>query len=64
MKVKVFDGCCPDCKHPGDDCPLSKIQMILQMVFIAFLVLMLNYYYGIPKFYSETIALIAGYFIL
>ncbi|KAI8022634.1 Anaphase-promoting complex subunit 11 [Camellia lanceoleosa] len=18
----AFDGCCPDCKHPGDDCPL------------------------------------------
>ncbi|KAL8153443.1 hypothetical protein V2J09_011203 [Rumex salicifolius] len=18
----VFDGCCPDCKHPGDDCPI------------------------------------------
>ncbi|KAK6939374.1 Anaphase-promoting complex subunit 11, RING-H2 finger [Dillenia turbinata] len=20
----AFDGCCPDCKLPGDDCPLSK----------------------------------------
>lgn len=20
----AFDGCCPDCKFPGDDCPLSK----------------------------------------
>ncbi|KAF9622290.1 hypothetical protein IFM89_031093 [Coptis chinensis] len=19
---KAFDGCCPDCKLPGDDCPL------------------------------------------
>ncbi|GAU25570.1 hypothetical protein TSUD_260040, partial [Trifolium subterraneum] len=19
----AFDGCCPDCKLPGDDCPLS-----------------------------------------
>ncbi|KAI8823199.1 anaphase promoting complex subunit 11, partial [Fimicolochytrium jonesii] len=19
-----FDGCCPDCKIPGDDCPLGK----------------------------------------
>ncbi|KAI7983551.1 Anaphase-promoting complex subunit 11 [Camellia lanceoleosa] len=19
----AFDGCCPDCKHPGDDCPLK-----------------------------------------
>ncbi|KAF7272252.1 hypothetical protein GWI33_014940 [Rhynchophorus ferrugineus] len=19
-----FDGCCPDCKLPGDDCPLSQ----------------------------------------
>ena len=19
----AFDGCCPDCKMPGDDCPLS-----------------------------------------
>ena len=21
----AFDGCCPDCKLPGDDCPLGKI---------------------------------------
>ena len=20
----AFDGCCPDCKTPGDDCPLGK----------------------------------------
>lgn len=20
----AFDGCCPDCKLPGDGCPLSK----------------------------------------
>ncbi|XP_048499291.2 anaphase-promoting complex subunit 11 isoform X2 [Beta vulgaris subsp. vulgaris] len=20
----AFDGCCPDCKLPGDDCPLSR----------------------------------------
>lgn len=20
----AFDGCCPDCKLPGDDCPLGK----------------------------------------
>lgn len=20
----AFDGCCPDCKMPGDDCPLGK----------------------------------------
>lgn len=19
----AYDGCCPDCSHPGDDCPLS-----------------------------------------
>ncbi|KAM1243774.1 hypothetical protein ACFX2G_035990 [Malus domestica] len=22
----AFDGCCPDCKLPGDDCPLTKRQ--------------------------------------
>ncbi|KAH9606258.1 hypothetical protein KSS87_020093 [Heliosperma pusillum] len=22
----AFDGCCPDCKLPGDDCPLSKLS--------------------------------------
>jgi anaphase-promoting complex subunit 11 len=21
---QAFEGCCPDCKVPGDDCPLSK----------------------------------------
>lgn len=20
----AYDGCCPDCKMPGDDCPLSE----------------------------------------
>lgn len=20
----AFDGCCPDCKLPGDDCPLGR----------------------------------------
>ncbi|CAJ1977894.1 unnamed protein product [Sphenostylis stenocarpa] len=25
----AFDGCCPDCKLPGDDCPLSKLLIIL-----------------------------------
>ena len=20
----TFDGCCPDCKLPGDDCPLGQ----------------------------------------
>jgi anaphase-promoting complex subunit 11 len=22
----VFDACCPECKLPGDDCPLSKFR--------------------------------------
>lgn len=22
-----FDGTCPTCKFPGDDCPLSKLQI-------------------------------------
>lgn len=21
-----FDGCCPDCKLPGDDCPLGECK--------------------------------------
>ena len=21
----AYDGCCPDCKRPGDDCPLSEL---------------------------------------
>ncbi|KAJ6959296.1 anaphase-promoting complex subunit 11 [Populus alba x Populus x berolinensis] len=24
----AFDGCCPDCKLPGDDCPLICIHLI------------------------------------
>lgn len=24
----AFDGCCPDCKLPGDDCPLSKLTIL------------------------------------
>ena len=26
----AFDGCCPDCKLPGDDCPLS-MRCVLYM---------------------------------
>ncbi|KAF6167233.1 hypothetical protein GIB67_029871, partial [Kingdonia uniflora] len=22
----AFDGCCPDCKHPGDDCPIRALK--------------------------------------
>ena len=25
-----FDGCCPDCKLPGDDCPLGKVYKKLK----------------------------------
>ncbi|KAK7846640.1 anaphase-promoting complex subunit 11 [Quercus suber] len=25
----AFDGCCPDCKLPGDDCPLNNYHGIL-----------------------------------
>lgn len=28
-----FDGCCPDCKVPGDDCPLSKLFSLLDVSF-------------------------------
>ncbi|KAH0726989.1 hypothetical protein KY284_002854 [Solanum tuberosum] len=29
----AFDGCCPDCKLPGDDCPLSKPVYLSLIVF-------------------------------
>lgn len=25
---QAFEGCCPDCRVPGDDCPLSKLLLI------------------------------------
>ena len=25
----AFDGCCPNCKLPGDDCPLSKSSYVI-----------------------------------
>ncbi|KAK4402080.1 Anaphase-promoting complex subunit [Sesamum angolense] len=35
----AFDGCCPDCKLPGDDCPLrsgsSKDNWFLLITFTA-----------------------------
>ncbi|KAK4378784.1 hypothetical protein RND71_000646 [Anisodus tanguticus] len=24
----AFDGCCPDCKLPGDDCPLKHFSCL------------------------------------
>nr|XP_058958015.1 uncharacterized protein LOC131785182 isoform X2 [Pocillopora verrucosa] len=32
----AFDGCCPDCKIPGDDCPLGCWFDALRMVFALF----------------------------
>lgn len=23
----AYDGCCPDCKTPGDECPLSETSL-------------------------------------
>ncbi|CAL5402001.1 unnamed protein product [Camellia sinensis] len=32
----AFDGCCPDCKHPGDDCPLKYgVNATMRFIFIA-----------------------------
>ncbi|RDX88930.1 Anaphase-promoting complex subunit 11, partial [Mucuna pruriens] len=28
-RMMTFDGCCPDCELPGDDCPLSKLLIRL-----------------------------------
>lgn len=28
----AFDGCCPDCKLPGDDCPLSKQLQLVNLM--------------------------------
>nr|GMD27967.1 Anaphase-promoting complex subunit 11 [Ipomoea batatas] len=32
----AFDGCCPDCKIPGDDCPLNipKLASICLMLLV------------------------------
>jgi len=30
-----YDGCCPDCKLPGDDCPLSASLSASELVRFA-----------------------------
>ena len=30
----AFDGCCPDCKFAGDDCPLVNIIIIIVILYI------------------------------
>lgn len=30
-----YDGCCPDCKLPGDDCPLSASRVALYLLDLA-----------------------------
>lgn len=32
----AFDGCCPDCKLPGDDCPLSKFLPLLTLFLVRY----------------------------
>lgn len=32
----AFDGCCPDCKLPGDDCPLSKLETLFSYFLNSF----------------------------
>ena len=43
----AFDGCCPDCKTPGDDCPLVSIQTF-QLLTLCFN----NYFAGLGSMYS------------
>jgi hypothetical protein len=31
----AFDGCCPDCKLPGDDCPLGTKFCYISFIFIS-----------------------------
>ena len=38
----AFDGCCPDCKLPGDDCPLSKSLFIDTYFNFLFYVMMIS----------------------
>jgi anaphase-promoting complex subunit 11 len=26
----AYDGCCPDCKTPGDECPLSRSWILFE----------------------------------
>ena len=28
---QAFEGCCPDCKVPGDDCPLSECYILVRL---------------------------------
>lgn len=31
----AFEGCCPECRRPGDDCPLSKFPLLCLAAFNA-----------------------------
>lgn len=46
----AFDGCCPDCKLPGDDCPLSKV-----LCFHVFTLYLLRMTYTLSLVLAETL---------
>lgn len=31
----AFEGCCPECKKPGDDCPLSACAALLGLCVVS-----------------------------
>ena len=38
----AYEGCCPTCKMPGDDCPLSEYHTFLDIVIMAYVILSLG----------------------
>ena len=41
----AYEGCCPTCKMPGDDCPLSEYHTSLDIVIMAYVILSLGRMY-------------------
>jgi len=50
---RAFDACCPDCKVPGDDCPVSKFENESRMTIVLFF-----FFFGCsspPIFFAEAL---------
>ena len=48
----AFDGCCTDCKMPGDDCPLGNVFL---RMFHAKLIITNALFHSVPSSLSQSV---------
>lgn len=50
----AFDGCCPDCKTPGDDCPLGNVFSVEATYWYCIIFMTSGFHTNIPFTFIST----------